>query len=131
VDLRKTVLFYGRASYSDTGVTLGDVWDYDMSVEELARKYMEDLVGGKGVRVFSFSKAHPNVGRNGWLCHGTLGRPSASWSDERKIRHLIGLLGMFSVPNFDNRLGDMGLKAARALKDALPKGIYNCLVKRG
>ena len=130
IKLGMPVVFHGRIRYEGDGEARAeDKWVRgDPRVD--AERYLAEYLDGD-FTVHSLVKGHPNVSRSGWVCPGSLGRPSREWGPALKARHLIGLHTMLSVPNFDNRLRDMGVKAARRLGRLLPSKIRRCVLEKG
>jgi ubiquitin-protein ligase len=121
--LARPVAFYGLARYEGDTVFIGDYPAAVPHVRRLVRRKAPNAL------IMTFRRGHPNVSIYGRLCPGTLGRPEDSWPDEVKIKHMISLLSLLSMPNFDSTLEGYGCKAFLALEDVLPGPIKRCMAR--
>lgn len=119
--LSRPVAFYGLARYEGDMVFITDYPAAEAHVRRLVKRKAPNAV------VMTFRKGHPNVSIYGRLCPGTVGRPDESWPDELKIKHMVSLLSLLSLPNFDSSLEGYGCKAFLALKDLLPRQVRRCM----
>lgn len=121
--LTRPIAFYGLARYEGDTVFIGDYPAAEPHVRRLVQRKAPKAL------VMTFRKGHPNVSIYGRLCPGTLGRPEESWPDEFKIKHMISLLSLLSLPNFDSTLEGYGCKAFLALENLLPRPIKKCMAR--
>lgn len=123
--LKEPVAFYGIARYEGEDV----VFDDAPRLVPRIKKVLSRKLHGANIRVYTFREAHPNVSITGKLCPGTLGRPQPEWPDELKIKHMVSLIGLLAVPNFDSALDSYGCKAYAVLEPLLPEKIRNCMAR--
>ncbi|MEB3846458.1 MAG: hypothetical protein GSR74_00600 [Desulfurococcales archaeon] len=121
VSLRRRVVFYGLARYSEE-----DVVFEDKKASDKVKAFLRIHKIGKD-RVYGFRQAHPNVSNRGYLCPGTIGRRDPAWPPEVLVKHLTSLLSLLSVPTFDSTLDSYGCKAYKALRMHLPARAERCL----
>ncbi len=121
--LARPVAFYGLARYEGDTVFIGDYPAAEPHVRMLVKRKAPNAL------IMTFRKGHPNVSIYGRLCPGTLGRPEEAWPDELKIKHMISLLSLLSLPNFDSTLEGYGCKAFLSLENLLPKPIKKCMAR--
>ena len=121
--LKRPVAFYGMARYEGEDIIFTNWPPLEGRIRRILKRK------APGARLVSLRDAHPNVSITGKLCPGTLGRPQPEWPEDLKIKHMVSLISLLSVPNFDSALDSYGCKAFRALEDVLPDRIRRCMAR--